>query len=105
MLLDLGTETVDMQNEVIFAVGIEEILNQLTEECGELIQAAQKARRAMAGTTPISWSESLVMLQEEAADALLCIDYLETAGMIDAECVKKIMNHKNKRWYARVIGK
>lgn len=105
MLLNLGMEAVDMQNEVIFAVGTEEILNQLTEECGELIQAAQKVRRAIAGTTPISVPESLVSLQEEAADALLCIDYLETAGMIDAECVKKIMDHKNKRWYARVIGK
>lgn len=105
MLFDLGTEAVDMQNEVILAIGTEEILNQLTEECGELIQAAQKARRATAGTTPISVPESLVSLQEEVADAFLCIDYLETAGMIDAECVKKIMDHKNKRWYARVIGK
>lgn len=54
MLFDFGTEAVDMQNEVILAVGTEEILNQLTEECGELIQAAQKVRRAMVGTTPIS---------------------------------------------------
>lgn len=105
MLFDFGTEAVDMQNEVIFATSIEEILNQLTEECGELIQAAQKARRAIAGTTHISREQAVEMLQEEAADVLLCIDYLETAGVIDAECVKKIMDHKNKRWYARVVGK
>lgn len=105
MLFDFGAEAVDMQNEVILAVGTEEILNQLTEECGELIQAAQKARRAMAGTTPISWSESLIMLQEEAADVLLLIDYIESAGIIDSQCVKKMMEHKNKRWYARAIGK
>lgn len=105
MIFELDTEAIDMQNEVILALGTEEILNQLTEECGELIQAAQKVRRAMAGTTHIRVPESLISLQEETADALLCIDCLEAAGIIDAECVKKIMDHKNKRWYARVIGK
>lgn len=105
MLFDFGTEAVDMQNEVILAVGTEEILNQLTEECGELIQAAQKVRRAMAGTTPISREQAVEMLQEEAADVLLLIDYLETAGMIDREMIMDTMREKNKRWYARVVGK
>lgn len=57
MLFDFGAESVDMQNEVIFTTGIEEILNQLTEECGELVQAAQKVRRAMVGLTPVSRSK------------------------------------------------
>lgn len=105
MLFDFGTEAVDMQNEVILAVGTEEILNQLTEECGELIQAAQKARRAMGGTTPISLPETLKMLQEEAADVLLCIDYLDTAGMLEFEAVKDEMEYKNRRWYGRTIGR
>lgn len=105
MLFDFGAESVDMQNEVIFAAGIEEVLNQLTEECGELVQAAQKARRAMVGLTPVSREQALEMLQEEAADVLLLIDYLDTAGMIDRERIMDTMHEKNKRWYARVVGK
>lgn len=105
MLFDFGAEAVDMQNEVIFATGIEEILNQLTEECGELTQAAQKVRRAIVGTTPISREQATEMLQEEAADVLLLIDYLDTAGMIDRERIVDTMREKNKRWYARIIGK
>lgn len=99
------SEAKEMQKEVLLALGIEEILDQLTEECGELIQAAQKARRAYKGTTPVSLPSALESLQEEVADVLLLIDYLEEAGLVDYECVKKIMHQKNKRWYARTIGK
>lgn len=45
------------------------------------------------------------MLREEAADVLLLIDYLDTAGMIDRERIMDTMREKNKRWYARIIGK
>lgn len=105
MLFDFSAELVDMQNEVIFATGIEEVLNQLTEECGELVQAAQKARRAMVGLIPVSSEQALEMLREEAADVLLLIDYLDTAGMIDRERIMHTMREKNKRWHARVVGK
>lgn len=104
MVFDLGAEAIDMQNEVIFVVGIEEILNQLTEECGELVQAAQKVRRAIVGSTPTSTERAKEMLQEEVADVLLLVDYLKTAGMINQSKVVDIMYEKNNRWYKRVIG-
>ncbi len=40
------------QSELTVRLGPKELLSQLTEDCGELIQAAQKMRRVLAGTRP-----------------------------------------------------
>ena len=42
------------QSELTVRLGPKELLSQLTEDCGELIQAAQKMRRVLAGTTKVS---------------------------------------------------
>lgn len=54
MLFNLGTESVDMQNEVIFAVGVGEILRELTEICEALSISAQEAHRAIVWDNPCS---------------------------------------------------
>lgn len=91
-------------SELCNILGIEEILGQLTEECGELIQAAQKVRRAMNGTTPVSLDDALVHLSEECADVAVCIDALTEVGLIEEDKIQSIGRYKNDRWHGRVCG-
>lgn len=77
-------------------------LGQLTEECGELIQATQKVRRALKGTTPVSLDDALVHLAEECADVALCIDTLATVKLVNEVGVQNIGRYKTGRWYGRV---
>ncbi|MBR1616316.1 MAG: hypothetical protein IJ673_12700, partial [Treponema sp.] len=51
-------------------LGLEELLTQLAEECGELTQAALKLRRAITSRnpTPVTRQEAVEKLHEEAAD-------------------------------------
>lgn len=85
------------------ALGAEELLGQLCEECGELIQAAQKMRRAMKGTTPVSVDSAIVKLTEECADVALCVDAIISAGVVDGYGVQFIGRYKNDRWYTRTM--
>lgn len=64
-------------------LGVEELLGQLTEECGELVQAAQKLRRVFKGTTHVTLEDALVRLAEECADVALCIDTLTTVHLVN----------------------
>ncbi len=83
-------------------LGMEELLGQLTEECGELVQATQKVRRALKGTTPISLDDALVHLAEECADVALCIDTLATVKLVNEVGVQNIGRYKTNRWHGRV---
>ena len=100
----LTKEEREQQNQIICALGVEEILSQLSEECCELAQAAQKMRRVLHGTTPVSQELAMLSLNEEAGDVLLLLDYLERIGYINMETVVKSAKIKNKRWYWRTVG-
>lgn len=78
-------------------------LDRMVRKCGELIQAAQKARRAMSGTTPVSLNDALVHLSEECADVVVCIDTLIDAGLIDENGLQFIGGYKIDRWHGRVV--
>lgn len=90
-------------SEICNILGQEEIIGQLTEECGELVQAAQKVRRALKGTTPVSVNDALVSLAEECADVMLLIDCLNELGLIDRTGVQYIGRYKTDRWHHRVV--
>lgn len=100
MLIDLGKDAWKL-TETCNKLGVDELLGQLTEECGELVQAAQKVRRARKGTTPVSLDDALVKLIEECADVLLCIDALTRMGLVDQTGLQFIGRYKNDRWYSR----
>ena len=70
MLIDLNKDAWKLE-DVYSKLGAEEILCQLCEECGELIKAANKVRRAMKGTTPVSLDDAKTNLIEECADVLM----------------------------------
>lgn len=81
----------------------EDYLDQLIEECGELVQAASKLKRAR-GTrnkTPVKEAEALTKLIEEIADVTLCIEMVERAEAIDMVSVMDKMNAKYARWKER----
>lgn len=90
-------------SEICDVLGTEEIIGQLTEECGELVQAAQKLRRAIKGTTPVKKDDALVRLAEECADVLLCVDCLIGLGLVDMNGVQFIGRYKTDRWYRRAV--
>lgn len=81
----------------------EDYLDQLIEECGELVQAASKLKRAR-GTrnkTPVTEAEALTKLIEEVADVTLCIEMVERSEAIDMVSVMDKINAKYARWKER----
>lgn len=92
-------------SEICDALGLDEMLGQITEECGEMVQAAPKVRRARKGTTPVSLDDAVVRLTEECADVALCIDCLIELGILDRTGVQFIGRYKTERWYSRVVKK
>ena len=102
MLIDLKGDAWKLA-ETYNKLGTEEMLGQLCEECGELVQAAQKVRRAIKGTTPVSLDGAKVKIIEECADVLLCIDALTLGGIVDQTGVQFVGRYKNDRWYRREV--
>lgn len=86
------------------ALGVDEMLGQFCEECAEAIQAAQKVRRSMKGTTPVSKDDALANLTEECADVALLIDCLIELGLVYRTGVQFIGRYKIDRWYRRVVS-
>lgn len=104
-LIELDDEGKRQQIELILTCGQEEILSLLSEECGELIQSAQKVRRCMAGVyTSMNMEEAISSLNEEVADVLLLIDCINRSGLIDMEEVQNTAIAKNIRWWSRTYG-
>lgn len=103
MLIQLTKAGEDRQSEIISKSEFDDILGQLTEECGELIQAAQKYIRANKGTTPLSQKDARKNLCEECADVALCIDILIRSGMVDEDRMQSIGRAKNDRWHKRIV--
>jgi len=83
-----------------------EVLAQLAEECGELVQAALKLRRAMkpdGSPTPCNVSEALRRFYEETADVLVCLKVTNTLWeSTSVPTVEIIMREKIARWAYRL---
>ena len=103
MLIKQNECDVPRFHAICVALGTEELLGQLTEECGELIQAAQKMRRVLAGTTLVSRDKALRDLVEEAADVVLIVDMLAGLKLIDRAGVRFIGRYKTERWFKRIM--
>lgn len=71
---------------------------QLSEECGELIQASLKYLRALGNgnPTPVSIGEAYKNIKEEVTDVYLC---LLVNNLYPSE---KELDEKLERWYNRV---
>lgn len=104
MLIKLDDEGRRKQLKICDALGIDELLGKFCEECAEAIQAAQKLRRALRGTTPVSVDEAIQHLTEECGDVALCIDTLVQVKLVDENGIQFIGKYKNVRWHRRVRG-
>lgn len=91
--------------EVIKFLGKEELLNQLEEECAELIQAASKVKRARKGLTPVTEEKALAMLAEEMADVQLLLLMVGHEEKISDDNLTEIIGRKAVRWHERLIKK
>ncbi len=79
-------------------------LNQLNEECGELIQTSAKLIRTMkeTGYTPVTKIEAKEHLIEEIADVSVCMTALSDIAPLSD--VGEIITQKAKRWEERANG-
>lgn len=81
----------------------EAVLEQLTEECGELVQRAAKRLRILRGENPTN--DTLVAnfedLVEEMGDVFLCIMAVEEKLDMQDE-VLKVVEAKAQRWRNRL---
>ena len=80
------------------------LLEQAAEECNELSHACLKMARKMRGEnpTPKTMEEIRADITEEIADVLLCIEYLDDAGIFDSHAIEGIMTEKQMRWIRRL---
>lgn len=104
MLIPLDHRHRNMLEKIGNALDEEELIGQLCEECGELVQALQKYRRAIAGTTAVSLDDARVRLNEECADVLVCIAAICVKRIVDEIGVLYILRYKLDRWFKRVFG-
>lgn len=84
---------------------IEDLLTQLAEECGELIQAGMKLVRYEHGDTSLPVNEPYVLennLVEEIADVKVVIDTILDARPALREKVGEVYRAKELRWYDRL---
>ena len=82
----------------------EDYLDQLIEECGELIQAASKLKRARGkrNKTPVTEEEAAASLLEEIADVRLCMAMVEQSEGLNCMAVDRAMRSKYVRWKERM---
>lgn len=85
--------------------GEDYLLDQLQEECAELIQAASKVKRQRNGSTPVAPYEAHRKLIEEISDVLCMIRnvekvYLDFADRIE---VNALTYDKEKRMMERTL--
>lgn len=94
----------DTLRRIVGRLWPEEILCQCAEECSELAQAVLKMRRVLVGTTPLTQSEARVLINEEVADVLNCVEALEAISFVDRGQVARIQAEKLGRWDRRTRG-
>ena len=77
-------------------------IDQLMEECSELLVACSKRKRALQGTnpTPVTAEEALQEIKEESQDVLNVMHVLGLVDMVP-ECTTTRMQMKMARWKAR----
>ena len=98
-----------MNNEIEDSVDIRAKLEQLTEECGELIQASMKLIRALGNGNPtkVSKDEAIAKVLEEWSDVEIAGIYIlrmleGMAGYDIYEKIDEIGKFKEQRWIDRV---
>lgn len=95
-----------MQNiqVIIEKCGAHEMLDQLTEECAELIQACEKYKRAYRGTTPVPPAQARKMLVEELADVAVASAAVFFGVLTPTEQEDELDTEKEKliRWKERI---
>ena len=82
----------------------EELLDQLIEECSELIQACSKLKRAHKGTTQMPIAIAVDNFIEEMADVSVA-QAAVVHGIMDAEQIERmfaIEREKAERWQVRL---
>ena len=60
-------------------------------------------RRALVGTTPLTQREARVLINEEVADVLNCVEALEAISFVDRGQVARIQAEKLERWDRRTM--
>ena len=85
----------------------EDYLGQLCEECGELVQSAEKLQRIIRGTnpSPVSAADCWENIREELADVLLCMILVIHQQKIPLGDIAERMDRKYYRWRARAFEK
>lgn len=80
-------------------------LNQLQEECGELIQAVNKFRRSqgIGQETPLSVKQSFHLLVEEMVDVSIMIEQIEYLLGVTVEEHNQIYKQKIERIKERML--
>ncbi len=84
----------------------EALLEQLIEECGELIQASAKRLRIIRGEnfTPLGKEANFENVIEELADVTVCMNAYSWKADIDADHFGKLRESKKGRWLSRLEG-
>lgn len=83
---------------------IGELLTQLAEEAGELVQAALKYRRTIvpnASPTTKTETEAIDNLAEEIIDVALCVKTMMLYGVLSEDAFDALAEYKTNRWYER----
>lgn len=95
-----------MQNiqVIIEHCSVNEMLDQLEEECGELVQACVKFKRAYKQTTPVTIVEARKKLQEELADVAVASAAVFFGVLTPSEQEEELETEKEKaiRWKERI---
>ena len=88
---------------IVNRVSEEALLEQLIEECGELVQASAKRLRIIRGEnpTPITLDDNIKNMVEELADVSLCARAAISKLNIRARVLIK-QDEKLDRWHNRI---
>lgn len=79
----------------------EEILDQMLEECSELIQAVNKLKRELKGRNkPHTTKDLAAMFNEELADVLLCASLVKE---YEPMVIMTTVENKIDRWAGRLV--
>ena len=85
--------------------GTEEALHILTEECGEVVQAAMKClRHGMESCHPEYRQTNREHLEKEVADVQVLIAYLIRTGVLDPERIRegRALKRESLKEYSRL---
>lgn len=93
------------QKEIINHYGVDNQIDQLTEECGELVVAIAKARRNKFSDTSADTSiECQDNLIEELADVKNLIEQVELSSDYVRQRIETMIDHKTNRELGRIRG-